>query len=91
MFYHSQDATTANLDAVAEHAEGIIRLAHALDMTGPLLPAAESFGGARMERSAGSALQWLPVAEACGLQMARARGIRQAFAPGSGAAGMHIW
>ena len=78
MFYRSTDATAANLDAVAEHGAGIIRLAHALDASGPLLLAADEFVGARMERSAASALQWMPVAEACGLATAHAQGIRQA-------------
>lgn len=79
MLHHSADATPASLEVVAEHAAGIIRLAHALDVTGPLLPAAEAFLGGRMQRSAASALQWLPVAEECGLRSAQAHGIRQAY------------
>lgn len=76
--YHPGDATRASLKAAAAHVGGVVRLAHALDVRGPLLPAAEEYLAARVDGSAADALAWLPVAEACGLRTAWARGVRWA-------------
>ncbi|KAL4858021.1 hypothetical protein ACK3TF_001975 [Chlorella vulgaris] len=73
--YHGTDATPANFKSAAAHAPGIIRLAHSLDVSGPLLAAADEFVGDEMT-GAEAALKWLPLAETCDLKSAWSRGIR---------------
>lgn len=87
LVYHPGDATRANLKAAAAHVGGIVRLAHALDVRGPLLPAAEEYLAARMDGSASDALAWLPTVEACGLRTAWARGVRWVRGPGGAVCG----
>ncbi|KAL4858001.1 hypothetical protein ACK3TF_001964 [Chlorella vulgaris] len=73
--YHTIDATAANFELAAAHAPGVIRLAHSLDVSGLLMAAADEYVGYEMTGTE-AALNWLPLAETCGLENAWSHGIR---------------
>jgi hypothetical protein len=73
--YHTIDATAANFKLASAHAPGIIRLAHSLNVAGPLMAAADKFIGRKMT-SIEAALKWLPLTETCDLHHAWSLGIR---------------
>jgi hypothetical protein len=49
--YHVTEATAANFRSAAEHAIGVICLAHSLDVSGPLMSAADEYVRARLQVS----------------------------------------
>ncbi len=73
--YQFIDANPSNLKAAAAHVPGIIRLAHSLNVAGPLMAAADKFIGRKMT-SIEAALKWLPLTETCDLHHAWSLGIR---------------
>lgn len=74
--YQFTDANPTNLKAAAAHVPGIIRLAHSLDVSGPLMSAADEYVGSEMT-SAAAALKWTPLTETCNLKSAWSLGIRR--------------